>query len=177
MANTVAMRAPVGFTGTVQGSPATPPGTGQSYTPDVNGQVIVDPKDVVYMIGVGFVTSQSPTAQKVATNDNGTTQTLTAAMLSGGDEVFHTSTGGATPSLTLPLATDFIAANPGLAIGQSMRVRIINNNSGVATIVTNTGWTLTGTLTITNGLWREFVVTRTAAATLSGVSVGLGTTS
>lgn len=177
MANTVAMVAPTGFTGTVSVNVSTPPSSGQTYTPDANGQVVVDPRDVIWMLAQGFRVSMFPTYGKIATADNGTTQTLTAAMLSGASEVYHTTTGGATPSLTLPLATDFIAANPGLSIGASMVVRIINTNSGTATIVTNTGWTLTGTLTIATNTWRDFLVTRTAAGTLTAVQVGTGTTS
>jgi hypothetical protein len=177
MPNTVSMVAPYGFTGTVSVNVSTPPTSGQTYTPDANGQVLVDPRDVIWLLAQGFTVASFVTGDKVATADNGTTQTLTAAMLSGGASVYHTSAGGTTPSLTLPLATDFIAANPGLAINKSMRVRIINNNSGIATVVTNTGWTLTGTLTLAANTWRDFVVTRTAAGTLTAVSVGTGTNS
>lgn len=113
----------------------------------------------------------------VATADNGTTQTLTAAMITGGTPTYHTSTGGATPSLTLPLATAIDTAFPNIQTGQSYVLRVINANSGTATIVTNTGWTLTGTLTLATGTWREFVITRTGVGTYSAVSVGTGTTS
>lgn len=177
MSNTVPMVAPVGFTGSISVNVSTPPTSGQTYTPDVNGQIIVDPRDVLWLTANGFRTSSFPTSDKVATADSGATQTLTAAMLSGAGNVYHTTTGGSTPSLTLPLATDFIAANPGLLIGGSMKIRFINTNSGAATIVTNTGWTLTGTLTLAQNTWREFVVTRTAAGTLTAVQVGTGTTS
>ena len=174
----LSMRAPYGFTGSVSVNVSTPPTSGRTYTPDANGMVYnVDSRDIIYLLAQGFAVAAQPTDNKVATADNGTTQTLTAAMLAGGNNVFHTSAGGTTPSLTLPLAADFLAANPGLAIGQSMRVRVINTNSGTATIVTNTGWTLTGTLTLATNTWREFVVTRTGAATVTAVQVGTGTTS
>jgi hypothetical protein len=113
----------------------------------------------------------------VATADNGTTQTLTAAMITGGNLTYHTSTGGTTPSLTLPLGTAMDTALPNAPIGASYTLRIINTNSGTATIVTDTGWTLTGTLTLATNTTRDFVITRTAAGTYTGVSVGTGTTS
>lgn len=178
MANTVAMLAPANFTGSISVNVSTPPTSGQTYTPDVNGQILVDPRDVLYMVANGFTTGLFPTSDKVATADNGTTQTLTAAMLAGGSNIYHTSTGGATPSLTLPTAAAYLAANPGLNIvGKSNRIRFINNNSGTATIVTNTGWTLTGTMTLATSTWRDFIVTLTAAGALSLVSVGTGTNS
>lgn len=113
----------------------------------------------------------------VATPDNGTTQTLTAAMVTGGAFTAHVSASGSTPSLTMPTAAALIAGIPGFQIGQSYLLRVINTNSGTATIVTNTGITTTGTLTLATETWREFVITMTGAATLSMVSVGTGTNS
>lgn len=108
----------------------------------------------------------------VGTPDDGTTQTLTAAMVTGsGIFTTHLTTGGTTPSLTMPLATGIIAANPGWAIGDSYTLRVLNTNSGTATIVTNTGITLTGTATIPTGGQADFIITMTAAATISMVRV------
>lgn len=112
------------------------------------------------------------------TADNGTTQTLTAAMIAvpNAKTVYHLSTSGATPSLTLPLATAvFTQEGATFATGSSYVLRVINNNSGTATIVTNTGWTLTGTLTLATGTWREFLITAASATTLTAVVTGTGT--
>ena len=117
------------------------------------------------------------TAALVGTADNGTTQTLTAAMISGGTFTSHLSVGGTTPSLTLPLGADMDAALPDARVGQAYHLRIINTNSGTATIVTNTGWTLTGTLTLATNTTRDFIVTKMGTGTYTGVSVGTGTTS
>lgn len=119
---------------------------------------------------------EDPTAV-VGTADNGTTQTLTAAMITGGQFTSHVSTGGTTPSLTLPLGTAMDTAMPDFQVGQSYLLRVINSNSGTATIVTNTGWTLTGTLTLATNTTREFVVTKTGTATYTAVNVGTGTNS
>ncbi len=177
MANSVSMRAPVGWTGGISVNVSTPPTSGQTYTPDANGMVLVDPRDVMYLLGQGFLMSSFPVTQKIATADNGTTQTLTAAMVAGASEVIHVSTGGTTPSLTLPLAADVIAALPGLAVGGTYILRVINSNSGTATIVTNTGWTTSGTLTIATNTWRDFLVRKTSDSALTITSIGTGTNS
>jgi len=113
----------------------------------------------------------------LATADDGTTQTLTTAMVIGGLQTFHQTLGGTTPSLTLPLGADMDTALPDMRTGQAYTLRIINTNSPTATIVTNTGWTLTGTLTIATNTWRDFVITRTGTSTYTGKQVGTGTTS
>ena len=174
--NIVQMIAPAGNLAAVSCNVATPPSSGQTYVPDVNGRVLVDPLDVSLMLRAGYKLGFALTSGKVATADNGTTQTLTPAMVTGGGEVFHTSTGGSTPTLTLPLAADVIAL-AGLAVGQSYLLRVINSNSGTATIASNTGWSLTGTLTLATNTWREFVVTMNGAGTLTAVNVGTGSNS
>lgn len=114
----------------------------------------------------------------IATPDSGTTQTLTAPMISsaGSRKVIHVSVGGATPSLTLPLVTALLAALPNAVVGTGYVLRVINENSGTATIVTNTGWTTSGTLTLATNTWREFIVSITsltnATATLTGIGTG-----
>lgn len=113
----------------------------------------------------------------IATADDGTTQTLTAAMVVGGNITYHQTLGGTTPSLTLPLGADMDTALPDIRTGQSYVLRIVNTNSGTATIVTNTGWTLTGTLTLLTNTWREFVITKTGTGTYTGKQVGTGATS
>lgn len=112
----------------------------------------------------------------IATPDDGTTQTLTAAMVIGGNTTYHVSVSGATPSLTLPLGTAMDTALPDMRPGQSYTLRVINKNSGNTTIVTNTGWTLSGgTLVLATNTWKEFVVTKTGTGTYTGVNVGTGT--
>lgn len=177
MPNTVSMKMPVGWTGSISVNVSTPPTSGQTYTPDANGMVLVDPRDVLYLLAQGFTLNNFPVAQRIATADNGTTQTLTAAMVSGAGNVVHVSSGGTTPSLTLPLAASVIAALPGMAVGDTYVLRVINSNSGTATIVTNTGWTTSGTLTLATNTWRDFLIRKTAADALSITSIGTGTNS
>lgn len=120
------------------------------------------------LTAAGIIGSVSEISAKIATADDGTTQTLTAGMVTGSPVfVVHTSAGGTTPSLTMPLATAIIAANTGWVVGDSYTLRVINTNSGTATIVTNTGITTSGTLTIAAGGQADFVIAMTAAATVT----------
>lgn len=110
------------------------------------------------------------------TTDDGTTQTLTGAMVAGANEVEHLSTGGTTPTLTTPTGPNLIAAHPGMQIGQTYTLRIINTNSGTATLAANaTGVTLTGDATMGTNTWNEYLVAMTGAATVSLQFVGAGT--
>lgn len=141
---------------------------------EISNNLIVDGTLTAASI-IGTIASNSAV---VATPDNGTTQTLTAAMVSGGGAwTFHTSTGGSTPTLTMPLATTLIAAISGWATGDSYVLRIINLNSGTTTVAGNTGLTLTGTATISTNGQADFVITKTGAAAVTMVrSNGSATT-
>ena len=117
----------------------------------------------------------------VTPNDNGTTQNLTVAQISsaGFDDVYHRSTGGATPTLTLPTVASMLALLPDVVVGSTWYVRIINNNSGTATIALpgGGGWTSSGTLTLATNTWRDFVISVTSltgigAATITSVGTG-----
>jgi hypothetical protein len=115
-------------------------------------------------------------------NDSGATQALPAAAVinNGSSEVYHRTTGGTTPTLTLPTAASVLALWLDNVLGvSSYRLRVINNNSGTATVALGTGWTnvTSGTLTLATNTWRDFVVTYTAAGTLDIASVGTGTDS
>ena len=115
----------------------------------------------------------------VATADNGTTQTLTAAMIAVANARFvaHVTTGGSTPSLTLPTVAALVAAFPGLQVGSSYVLRVINSNSGTATVVTNTGWTTSGTLTLATNTTRDFLVSMTSLTAATITSIGTGSNS
>jgi len=113
----------------------------------------------------------------VATPDSGATQTLTAAMIAAANARFvsHVSTGGSTPTLTLPTVAALLAAFPGLQVGSSYVLRVINSNSGTATVATNTGWTTSGTLTLATNTTRDFVVAVTSLTAATITSIGTGT--
>jgi hypothetical protein len=142
-----------------------------------SGFRLIDPQDINTLVGW----LRGPQAF-VSPNDNGASQTLTVGMVSqnGSPEVYHRSTGGTTPTLTLPSASAIIANLPDAVVNSSWYVRFINNNSGTATIAVGAGITSSGTLTLATNTWRDFVFTVTgvgANAAISIASVGTGTDS
>ena len=76
------------------------------------------------------------------------TATLTAAQVTGG--LLVATPGAATASYTLPVAADIDAVLGNAKVNSTFVLMIVNVTSatGVITIVTNTGLTLVGTLTI-----------------------------
>ncbi|HEX4828309.1 MAG TPA: hypothetical protein VFV12_08790 [Xanthobacteraceae bacterium] len=106
--------------------------------------------------------------------------TATGANITGGaDEVTVDLTGaiGAGSNFTLPTVAQLVAAMTAAGInptpGFTYELDIINRNGGANawTVVTNTGWTLNGTMTIASGTYRRFYVTLTSltAATLQSI--------
>lgn len=119
-------------------------------------------------------------AQVYNTDAQTATIVLTGADISGAAvEVDLALTGAITTAQNaqLPTVAALLAALPAEAIGQTYKLRVLNiggTTSGVFTIVTNTGWTLTGTMTIAVGAYRDFLVKLTSltAATLQNLGGG-----
>jgi hypothetical protein len=109
--------------------------------------------------------------------------TLLAAKIAGAQEVTVNLTAAlaGAGTVTTDTAANIIAAIPvtlnGSAVGVSFRLRIINSSSGAFawTVAGGTGVTITGTATIAQNTWREFIVTVTGAATVTLQSIGTGT--
>lgn len=129
----------------------------------------------------GAITVQADSSKMAAFNTNTATSaaTLTAANISGGAatvDLAMTGTLAGAAVLTLPTVASLVAAIQSPTVGTSYRLRIINESSGnfAWTVTTNTGWTVTGTMSIAQNTWRDFVVTLTslAAATIQNVGVG-----
>lgn len=106
--------------------------------------------------------------QKYNTTSNTVGFTLTGADLVGGSvSVWHNLLGnlGAGANATLPTAANliaaFVTANILLVGGGTYELNIMNTSGGAFswTVVTNTGWTLTGTMTIAQNTFRRFLVT------------------
>jgi len=77
------------------------------------------------------------------------TATLTAAQLTNG--IILGSPGASAASYTLPTVAALETALGNSKVGSSFPVSVINvdgNTSGVITLVTNTGWTLVGLMTV-----------------------------
>jgi hypothetical protein len=96
----------------------------------------------------------------------------TAADIAGASYVVL-ATSGAT-ALTTPTAAQIIAAVPGWEIGDSYRLRVYNTNGGTLTLTGGTGVTITGTATIATAVWREYIVSYSAAAAVAMQNIGAG---
>jgi hypothetical protein len=119
--------------------------------------------------------------QMAAFNSNTATSgaTLTAANVTGGEatvDLALTGTLGAGANAQLPTVANLLQSMYAPAVGSTYRLRILNRSSAnfAWTVTTNTGWTLTGTMSIAQNTWRDFVVTvmSLTAATLQAVGVG-----
>lgn len=101
--------------------------------------------------------------------------TMTAAQVSGAANVSFENTGTTPGNLQFPTAAAVIANIPNAQIGHAYVLEIRNSSgaANTATITTNTGVTLTGTMTIAQNTTRDFVVTITGAATITVNSMGI----
>lgn len=113
-----------------------------------------------------------------------TTATLTPANITGGWNKTHlgaTGTLANATGLTLPTVTATVAAvqSPSILPGQTYELRVINASSAnfTITVLTSTGWTLSGSMTVAQNTWRDFVVTFTSLTAATLQSVGTGTNS
>jgi len=112
---------------------------------------------------------------------NAAAHVLTAANLTGSStSVVLAMTGAlaAAANATTDTAANIVAAMASAGVGASYKLRVINESSGAFpwTVVGGAGVTVTGTATIAQNTWREFVVSVTAvgtpAVTLQNVGTG-----
>lgn len=101
--------------------------------------------------------------------------TIAAASVAGANVVEHINTGTTPANLQFPAATDVVAAIPGAQIGFSYILEIRNGSgsANTATITTNTGVTLTGTMTIAQNVTRRFIVTLDSLTAITVQSMGI----
>lgn len=98
------------------------------------------------------------------------TATLTVAQVTSGILLGSPSTTAA--SYTLPTVADLEASLGNAKVGSSFDLSVVNvdgSSSGVITLVTNTGWTLVGLMTVvaTAGTAQLFRARKTGATTWS----------
>ncbi len=111
-----------------------------------------------------------------------TSHVLTAANLTGGFFSVNLAMTGALTAAetgTTDTAANIIAAIPveQRYVGFNYKLRVINESSGAFawTVAGGTGVTVTGTATVAENTWREFVVTIATATTVTLQNVGTGT--
>lgn len=113
---------------------------------------------------------------------NTTGFTLTAAGNEAGAQdctLALTGTLGGAANVQSDTALDIVAAVPNARAGTSYRLRVINASGAnfAWTLTTNTGMTLTGTMSIAQNTWRDFYVTLTSLTAVTIQSIGTGTNS
>lgn len=123
------------------------------------------------------VYSYTPVAVTISTQ----TPTLTAAqMVQGGVLLCSGSPGGAVTATT-DTAINLIAAMGSGSAGPPLNgtffdpVRIFNNTGQTITLTAGTGVTISGTATVSNGNWREWMICPTAAGAVTITNIGGGT--
>ncbi len=101
--------------------------------------------------------------------------TIAAASVAGANVVEHINTGTTPANLQFPAATDIVAAIPNAQAGFAyiLEIRNASVSANTATITTNTGITLTGTMTIAQNVTRRFIVTLTSLTAVAVQSVAL----
>lgn len=143
----------------------------------VNGSPSSVPEITTTAAVVGLVAG-SAQAQYTAVSGN-TPLTLTAAQISGAPFVTVNLTAAlaAAGAVTLPTVALLAAAIPNVSAATAYNLRIINTSSGgfAWTVTTAAGWTLTGTMTIAQNTYRDFVVDFTSAAAATLTTTGTGT--
>lgn len=114
----------------------------------------VDGTEVTRLLTTSVADTVAASEKKtLTTKTSATDYTMTAAEMIGG--LIRDTTSGAT-AVTLPLVTDLVALT-GSAAGSSFYVTYLNAGTHTATITTNTGWTLYGTMAITTGKAQTFL--------------------
>ena len=116
------------------------------------------------------------------TNTATSATTLTAAQLTGGAKdvvLAMTGTLAAGATGTTDTAANIIAAVPQAQryTGFTYKLRVVNESSGAFTwtVAGGTGVTVTGTATVAQNTWREFIVKIASATTVTLQNVGTGT--
>jgi len=117
-------------------------------------------------------------AYNTNTSTGGTT--LTGANIAGGQldvTLAMTGTMSGDSNAQLPTVANLVSAIPNAVANQLYKLRVVNESSAnhVWTITTNTGWTLTGTMTIAQNTWRDFLLTLTTLSAGTLQSLGTGT--
>lgn len=107
-----------------------------------------------------------------------TTTTFAAGQLTGATWVSYASTAATPGSIATRTAAQMFADDPYARVGGGYRLRISNTASGSATMTITggaSGITLTGTATIADASYRDFIVTYTSASALVIQNIGGGT--
>jgi hypothetical protein len=149
--------------------------------PPLGGNELIQLQNPARRVTSQALANLAPAAptQMTAVNTNTATAstTLTAANVTGGAasvSLSLTGTLGAGANAQLPTVAAMVAALPSPVVGTSFRLRVLNFSAGnfAWTITTNTGWTLSGTMTMAQNAGRDFDVVLTSLTTATLTNAG-----
>lgn len=133
---------------------------------------------------VTYATATTVTFTLVATGSNATLPVAQFVSISAGNgtlaagnmegAAFCTLASSGATAMTTRTAAQLIAAIPGWQIGDTYMLRVFNSNAGTLTLTGGTGVTITGTATIATSITRDYMVSMTAAATVTMQNLGSG---
>ena len=139
-----------------------------------------NPDGTNQVVGCTFVpTTSAVVAVQLSTALNATTGSLPAGAITGASNVFLISSNAVPGAQLVRTAAQMLADTPGAGIGYSWKFRIINTGAGTLTLTADSGATVTlsGTMTVAQNTWRDFVGTFNTATTATITEVGVGTNS
>lgn len=101
---------------------------------------------------------------------------IPAASMAGAKDVAYENTGTTPANLQVDTAANIVAAipNPKVGFTYSLAIRNSSGSANTATITTNTGITLHGTMTIAQNTTRFFKVVLTSLTAIDIYSMGIG---
>lgn len=130
---------------------------------------------------VQFVSNQLITSLPPAkfSTINVTTGTLAAGNASGAAFTSLTSTNATPGAQAMRTVAQVLADTTGLSVGMAYVLRVTNTGAGTFTLATDgsTQFTMTGTMTVAQNTFRDFIVTISTATSGTVQSVGVGTIS
>ncbi len=126
---------------------------------------------------VSSASSQLPIAQY--TTSSVTTGSIAQGVVTGAQFSVWAQTGATPGNQLMRTAAQLFADIPGAYAGMTVRFRIINTGAGTLTVAADAGATVTisGTATVAQNTWRDFILTLTSATAATVQSVGVGTQS
>jgi len=128
------------------------------------------------MVGVSVVPLTSTNLLASTTLSTVGAGTITAAGIAGGVTQRTGTQSAASFTDTTDTADNIIAALPNANIGQSFIYTYRNNTDGTITITGGTGVTVSGLTIVSKNTWVEYLVTYTAASTITMVGTESGQT-
>lgn len=108
---------------------------------------------------------------------NATTGSLAAGALTGARSVYLLSTNATPGAQLVRTAAQMLADLPNGQVGQTWTARVLNSGAGVFTLTTDAGSTvtMTGTMTVAQNTWRDFMISIDTATTATVQALGAGT--